>query len=127
MRREKEIPPISYRRAPFKQNTWRYPFLKFHLLHVHVYGRVKNSDRHSVDYSVDYSMYHPTKLRVYGNILAHAFTITFGHHLVTAIFSHNETQGGICIKIEFNHQKNISLLQHGRLDVMRTHSISPGE
>ena len=27
---------------------------------------------------------------------------------------HNETKGGICIKIEFNLQKNISLLQHGR-------------
>ena len=28
--------------------------------------------------------------------------------------SHNETKGGICIKIEFNPQKNISLLQHDR-------------
>ena len=27
---------------------------------------------------------------------------------------HNETKGGICIKIEFNPQKNNSLLQHGR-------------
>ena len=26
----------------------------------------------------------------------------------------NETKGGICIKIEFNPQKNISLLQDGR-------------
>ena len=29
-------------------------------------------------------------------------------------YLHNETKGGICIKIEFNPQKNISLLQHGR-------------
>ena len=29
-----------------------------------------------------------------------------------AIFA-NETKGGICIKIELNPQKNISLLQHG--------------
>ena len=29
-------------------------------------------------------------------------------------YLHNETQGGICIKIEFSPQKNISLLQHGR-------------
>ena len=26
----------------------------------------------------------------------------------------NETKGGICVKIEFNPQKNISLLQDGR-------------
>ena len=26
---------------------------------------------------------------------------------------HNETKGGICIKIEFNPQENISLLQDG--------------
>ena len=35
----------------------------------------------------------------------------------------NETKGWICIRIEFNSQKNISLLQHGRHDVMWTHSI----
>ena len=29
-------------------------------------------------------------------------------------YLHNETEGGICIKIEFNPQNNISLLQHGR-------------
>ena len=29
-------------------------------------------------------------------------------------YLHNETKGGICLKIEFNPQKNISLLQHGR-------------
>ena len=29
-------------------------------------------------------------------------------------YLHNETKGGICIKIEFNPQKNISLLQDGR-------------
>ena len=29
-------------------------------------------------------------------------------------YLHNETKGVICIKIEFNPQKNISLLQHGR-------------
>ena len=29
-------------------------------------------------------------------------------------YLHNETKGEICIKIEFNPQKNISLLQHGR-------------
>ena len=29
-------------------------------------------------------------------------------------YLHNETKGGICIKIEFNPQKNISLLQTGR-------------
>ena len=29
-------------------------------------------------------------------------------------YLHNETKGGICIKIEFNPRKNISLLQHGR-------------
>ena len=29
-------------------------------------------------------------------------------------YLHNETKGGICIKVEFNPQKNISLLQHGR-------------
>ena len=29
-------------------------------------------------------------------------------------YFHNETKRGICIKIEFNPQKNISLLQHGR-------------
>ena len=29
-------------------------------------------------------------------------------------YLHNETKGGICIQIEFNPQKNISLLQHGR-------------
>ena len=29
-------------------------------------------------------------------------------------YLHNETKGGICIKIEFNSQENISLLQHGR-------------
>ena len=29
-------------------------------------------------------------------------------------YLHNETKRGICIKIEFNPQKNISLLQHGR-------------
>ena len=29
-------------------------------------------------------------------------------------YLHNETKGGICIKIEFNPEKNISLLQHGR-------------
>ena len=51
-----------------------------------------------------------------------------------AIFAKNETKGGICIKIEFNPQKNISLLQHGRRffsyssnigrrDVMWTHTI----
>ena len=28
-------------------------------------------------------------------------------------YLHNETKGGICIKIEFNPQMNISLLQHG--------------
>jgi len=28
-------------------------------------------------------------------------------------YLHNETKGGICIKIEFNPQKNISLFQHG--------------
>ena len=33
-------------------------------------------------------------------------------------YLHNETKGGICIKIELNRQKNISLLQHGRRDVM---------
>ena len=49
-------------------------------------------------------------------------------------YLHNETKRGICIKIEFNPQKNISLLQdgrrsvclllrHGRRDVMWTHSI----
>ena len=27
---------------------------------------------------------------------------------------HNDTKGGICIKIEFNPQKNISLLQDAR-------------
>jgi len=30
------------------------------------------------------------------------------------LYLHNETKGGICIKIEFNLQKNTSLLQHGR-------------
>jgi len=29
-------------------------------------------------------------------------------------YLHNETKGGICIKVEFNPQKNISLLQDGR-------------
>ena len=29
-------------------------------------------------------------------------------------YLHNETKGGICIKIEFNPQKNVSLLQDGR-------------
>ena len=29
-------------------------------------------------------------------------------------YLHNDTEGGICIKIEFNPQKNISLLQDGR-------------
>ena len=29
-------------------------------------------------------------------------------------YLHNETKGGICIKIEFNSQKNILLLQYGR-------------
>ena len=29
-------------------------------------------------------------------------------------YLYNERKGGICIKIEFNPQKNISLLQHGR-------------
>ena len=29
-------------------------------------------------------------------------------------YLHNETRGEICIKIEFNPQKNISLLQDGR-------------
>ena len=29
-------------------------------------------------------------------------------------YLHNETKGGICTKIEFNPQKNISLLQDGR-------------
>ena len=29
-------------------------------------------------------------------------------------YLHNETKGEICIKIEFNPQKNISLLQDGR-------------
>ena len=29
-------------------------------------------------------------------------------------YLHNEAKGGICIKIEFNPQKNISPLQHGR-------------
>ena len=29
-------------------------------------------------------------------------------------YLHNEIKGGICIKIEFNPQKNISLLQDGR-------------
>ena len=29
-------------------------------------------------------------------------------------YLHNETKRGICIKIEFNPQKNISLLQDGR-------------
>ena len=29
-------------------------------------------------------------------------------------YLHNKTKGGICIKIEFNPQRNISLLQHGR-------------
>ena len=38
-------------------------------------------------------------------------------------YLHDETKGGICIKIEFNPQNNISLLQHGRHDVMWTHSI----
>ena len=30
------------------------------------------------------------------------------------LYLHNETKGGICMKIEFNPQKNISLLQDGR-------------
>ena len=29
-------------------------------------------------------------------------------------YLHNETKGGICIKIELNPQENISALQHGR-------------
>ena len=29
-------------------------------------------------------------------------------------YLHNETKGGICIKIEFNPQKKISLFQRGR-------------
>jgi len=29
-------------------------------------------------------------------------------------YLHNETKEGICIKIEFNPRKNISLIQHGR-------------
>ena len=29
-------------------------------------------------------------------------------------YLHNKTKGGICIKIEFTPQKNISVLQHGR-------------
>ena len=29
-------------------------------------------------------------------------------------YLHNETKGGICVKLEFNPQKNISLLQDGR-------------
>ena len=29
-------------------------------------------------------------------------------------YLHNETKGGICIRIELNPQKNISLLQDGR-------------
>ena len=29
-------------------------------------------------------------------------------------YLHNQTKGGICIKIEFNPHKNASLLQHGR-------------
>ena len=32
-------------------------------------------------------------------------------------YLYNETKGGICIKIEFNPQKNISLLQDGRRSV----------
>ena len=30
------------------------------------------------------------------------------------LYLHNETKGGICTKIEFNPQKNISLPQDGR-------------
>ena len=30
------------------------------------------------------------------------------------LYLHNESKGGICTKIEFNPQNNISLLQHGR-------------
>ena len=35
-------------------------------------------------------------------------------HVTRSHILHNETKGGICIKIEFNPQKNISLLQHAR-------------
>ena len=37
-------------------------------------------------------------------------------------YLHNETKGGICIKIEFNPQKNISLFQHCHREVIWTHS-----
>lgn len=62
---------------------------------VIIYGRVKNTDPHSVDdpmdYSMDYPMDYPVTLRVkkeylhiYVNILA--FMIIFGCHVGTTIF-----------------------------------------
>ena len=41
-----------------------------------------------------------------------------------AIYLHNETKGGICIKIEFSPQKNISLLQHGRRFFVYSSSVA---
>lgn len=61
-----------------------------------MYERVESTDRHYVDYSVDYSypsLYRPpdyfkekTYTYAYVNILEHAFTVTFGRHLVITIF-----------------------------------------
>ena len=38
----------------------------------------------------------------------------YNNRVCSLMWPDNETKGGICIKIEFNPQRNISLLQHGR-------------
>ena len=40
-------------------------------------------------------------------------------------YLHNETKGGICIKREFNSQKNISLLQNGRRFFVYSSNMAP--
>ena len=40
-------------------------------------------------------------------------------------YLHNETKGWICIKIEFNSRKNISLLQHGRRSFVYSSNMVP--
>ena len=47
-------------------------------------------------------------------VKTHISTIECVHSCDQKPYLHNETKGGICIKIEFNPQKNVSLLQHGR-------------
>ena len=48
------------------------------------------------------------------NITAKHPTIEFVRSCDQRPYLHNETKGGICIKIESNPQKNTSLLQDGR-------------